>query len=105
MDLKNINLMNDALFKAFMVHENNRELVVDFLYRVTGIEKEVLMKGTFIGGEELSKRKVYNKKQMTDMSLLLENKRRIIVEMNQYNTKNILNKNVTYSFSVLVEET
>lgn len=46
MDLKNINLMNDALFKAMMCHKNNRCLVVDFLHRVTGIEKEVLEKGT-----------------------------------------------------------
>lgn len=38
--------MNDALFKAMMCHKNNRCLVVDFLHRVTGIEKEVLEKGT-----------------------------------------------------------
>lgn len=48
MDPKNINLMNDALFKAMMCHQNNRELVVDFIHSVTGIEKEVLRSGTFI---------------------------------------------------------
>lgn len=105
MDLKNINLMNDALFKAFMVHENNRELVVDFLYRVTGIEKEIIRRGTFVGGEELPKRKIGNKKQMTDTSILLENKRRIIVEMNQYNTGNLFSKNTAYAFSVIIEGT
>ena len=103
MDIKNINLMNDALFKAFMTHENNRTLVVDFLHSITGIEKEILRSGTFIGGEEIAKRKVYTKKQMTDMSILLENKRRIIVEMNQYNTKNLFDKNVMYAFTVIVE--
>lgn len=105
MDTKNINLMNDALFKAFMCHENTRELVIDFLHSVTSISKELLRKGIFIGGEELPKRKTYNKKQMTDMSILYEGKRRIIVEMNQYNTKNLLDKNASYAFSVLVEST
>ena len=55
MDLKNINLMNDALFKAMMCHKNNRRLVVDFLRGVTGIEKEVLEKGTYIGEKKFPK--------------------------------------------------
>ncbi len=103
MDLKNINLMNDALFKAMMCHKNNRRLVVDFLHGVTGIEKEVLEKGTYIGGEEIPKRNISNKKQMTDLSILLGNKRRIIVEMNQTFQRNIFHKNMAYAFSVVIE--
>lgn len=63
LDTKNINLMNDALFKAFMAHENNRCLVIDFIHSLTGIEKEILRKATFISGEEIPIRKVTNKKQ------------------------------------------
>lgn len=103
MDLKNINLMNDALFKAFMCHEKNRGLVIDFLHSITGVEKEILEKGTFIGGEEIRKRKVGMKKQMTDVSILYEDKKRIIVEMNQYVSKNIFEKNTSYAFSVIIE--
>lgn len=47
--------MNDALFKAMMCHKNNRRLVVDFLRGVTGIEKEVLEKGTYIGEKKFPK--------------------------------------------------
>lgn len=57
MNLKDINLMNDALFKAMLSHQNNRELVVDFIHGVTGIKKAILRKGVFIGGEEIAKRK------------------------------------------------
>lgn len=89
--------MNDALFKAFMTHQNNRELVTDFLHSVTGVEKELLKEGVFIE-EEIPKRNVYNKKQMTDTSILLENKGRIIIEINQYNTTNLLVKNTMYAF-------
>ena len=73
MDLKNINLMNDVLFKAFMCHENNRELVVDFLHSVTKIEKEILRRGVFIGGEEIPKRRISTQKQMTDFTVNIEN--------------------------------
>lgn len=103
MDLKDINLMNDALFKAFMCHENNRNLVIDFIHGVTGIEKEILRKGTFIGGEEIAKRRVTTKKQMMDFSVRLGNKQRIIIEMNQSSGENLFNKNDLYAFSVIVE--
>ena len=105
MDLKNINLMNDVLFKAFMCHENNRELVVDFLHGVTGIEKEILRRGVFIGGEEIQKRRISTKKQMTDFNIKLENKQRIIIEMNQKKDESVVDKNGLYAFSVVVELT
>ena len=105
MDLKNINLMNDALFKAMMCHENNRVLVIDFLHSVTGIDKEILHKSTFVGGEEISKRKLSTKKQITDTTVLFENKKRIIVEMNQFYKKTLFDKNASYAFSVIIENT
>lgn len=42
---------------------------------------------------------------MTDLSILLENKRRIIVEMNQSFHRNIFHKNMAYAFSVVIETT
>ncbi len=72
MDLKNINLMNDALFKAIMCHENSREMVVDFIHGVTRIKKEILKSGVFIGGEEIPKRRIFTKKQMTDFTVNIE---------------------------------
>lgn len=103
MDLKNINLMNDALFKAFMSHQNNRDLVIDFIHSLTGIDKEVLRKGTFISGEEIPKKRITSKKQLTDFSIRLGNKQRIVIEMNQSNPSHIFDKNVLYAFSVVVE--
>lgn len=105
MDIKNINLMNDALFKAIMCHKNNRKLVIDLLHVLTGIDKIVLKNATFIGGEEIPKRKISQKKQMTDMTLRLENKHRIIIEMNYTDSKNIFEKNSAYAFSVVIETT
>lgn len=103
--LSNVNLMNDAMFKAFRCHENNRELVVDFLSSVTNIPKEVLLKGKFLGGMEILKRNINNKRQIMDMNVLLDDKRRIIVEMNQYSKTNIFNKNTSYAFSIIIEST
>ncbi len=105
MDLKNINLMNDALFKAMMCHKNNRELVVDLLHVLTNIPKEKLKDATYISGEEIPKRVWMQKKQITDMSVIIDNKQRIIIEMNQEEVKNIFEKNSAYAFSVVIETT
>ena len=37
--MKDINLLNDVMFKAIMINENNREMVADVIYEITGIEK------------------------------------------------------------------
>ena len=42
MNLNNINLLNDCVFKALMTNPNNRELVVDVLHAITKIPKEAL---------------------------------------------------------------
>ena len=105
MKLGTINLMNDCLFKALMTHENNRELVINVLSALTNIDKNEFKKAVFISGEELPKRKLSQKKQITDLTVKLDNKIRIIIEMNQNNSKNIFSKNSTYAFSVIIEST
>ncbi len=97
--------MNDALFKAMMCHKNNRELVVDLLHVLTNIPKEKLKDATYISGEEIPKRVWMQKKQITDMSVIIDNKQRIIIEMNQEEVKNIFEKNSAYAFSVVIETT
>ena len=44
--LKEVNVLNDVLFKALMCHERNRTLVVDVLHTLTGIAKESLYHAT-----------------------------------------------------------
>lgn len=95
--------MNDALFKSFMCHEKNRELVIDLIHSLTGIDKALLKKATFINGEEIPKRKISQKRQITDMTIKIENNHRIIIEMNYCDTKNIFDKNSAYAFSVAIE--
>ncbi len=102
---KNINKMNDAMFKAIMCHENNREMVVAFLNSITGIPKVILRSANYISGEEIIKRKEESKKQTTDMTVKIHDKLQIIIEMNQTYNKNIFYKNTNYSFSRIVETT
>lgn len=61
--------MNDALFKALMCHPNNRELIVDFVNAITHIDKDIIRNATFIGGEEIPKKIISQKKQQTDMTI------------------------------------
>ncbi len=44
--LKEVNVLNDVLFKALMCHKRNRTLVVDVLHTLTGIAKESLYHAT-----------------------------------------------------------
>ena len=46
--LKEVNVLNDVLFKALMCHERNRTLVVDILHALTDIAKESLYHATYI---------------------------------------------------------
>ncbi len=57
----------------------------------------------FIGGEEIPKRRIFTKKQMTDFTVNIENKQKIIIEMNQSKDESVFNKNGLYAFSVIVE--
>ena len=104
--LKEVNVLNDVLFKALMCHERNRTLVVDVLHALTGIKKESLYHATYIGGEEILKSNLKEKKQATDLTIRINDKNRIIVEMNQFKyVKNLYEKNTTYAFSLSVKTT
>ena len=47
---KEINLMNDQLFKAFFRSIEARKMIASFLSSVTGIDKEILINAKYIGG-------------------------------------------------------
>ena len=99
MKLHNINLLNDCVFKALMTNPNNRELVVDVLHAITKIPKEVLNNANYIGGEELPKKIMGQKTQITDVTVKINDKLQIVIEMNQYHTDNVFEKNTLYAFS------
>ena len=61
--LKKINVMNDAVAKAFLRSKEARMIVASFLSEVTGIDKSVLMNATYTGGE-IPKRRSYEKNKV-----------------------------------------
>ena len=100
--LKSINMLNDALFKSLFRSIEAREMVSNFLSELTGIKKEILMNADYQGGE-LPKKKLKEKGKQSDIIIKIEHDNRIILEMNQYKTDFIFEKNVSYAFSIASE--
>ena len=101
---KEINLMNDALFKAIFRSQEARSVVAGFLSSVTGIDKELLMNAKYVGGE-IPKMKLTEKVKISDILVLIGDNRRIVVEMNCSKTNCLFDKNATYVFSNIIELT
>ena len=101
---KEINLMNDAMFKALFRSREARNVVSSFLSSVTGIKKEILMNAKYVGGE-LPKRKLTEKGKESDVLVLIDDNRRIIVEMNYSKSNYMFDKNASYAFSNILELT
>ena len=97
-----INLLNDAMFKALFRSIEARGVVSEVISNLTGIDKEILMKADYQGGE-LPKKKITEKGKISDVIIKVDNNNKIIVEMNQNYTNNIFNKNISYAFSVASE--
>ena len=100
--LKNINMLNDAMFKALFRSIEAREMVSNFLSELTGIDKEILMNADYQGGE-LVKKKLDEKGKTSDIIIKIDRNNKIILEMNQYPTDYIFEKNVSYVFSIASE--
>lgn len=101
-ELKEINLLNDEAFKALFRSIEAREMVSYFLSKLTGIEKEVLMEAEYQGGE-LPKKIIKEKGKKSDIIIKIENNNRIILEMNQFKSDHIFEKNTSYAFSIASE--
>lgn len=103
--IKDFDPKNDAAFKAIMASPNNREMVVDVLHAFTNIPKEDLRSATFIAGEEIVKKNMKEKGQRTDFTIKIASHMQIILEMNDYWSKHIFDKNTLYGLSRVVENT
>ena len=97
-----INLLNDAMFKALFRSIEARGVVSEVISNLTGIDKEILMKADYQGGE-LPKKKITEKGKISDVIIKIDDNNKIIVEMNQNYTNNIFNKNISYAFSIASE--
>ena len=96
-----INMYNDKLFKAFFTSIEARGMVSSFLSAITGIEKEKFVKATYISGLEPTTMTEKEKGKRTDILVKVDNYNRIIVEMNNFETKSIMDKNVRYAFDLI----
>ena len=90
--LKNINMLNDAIFKSLFRSSEAREMVSDFLNEILGIDKQLIMKAEFQGGE-LTKKVLTEKGKASDIIIKIEDNNKIILEMNQFDNDNIFRKN------------
>ena len=99
-----INMLNDALLKALFRSQEARNMIASFLSSITKISKEKLMTAEYVGGEH-PKRRLYEKGKTSDIIVIIDNRNRIIVEVNQYQTDHIFEKNSTYAYSNLLEAT
>lgn len=100
--LEEINMLNDAMFKALFRSMEARDMVASFLSSITGIEKEILKNADYQGGE-LPKKKIKEKGKTSDIIVKIEDNHRIILEMNQYRGDKIFEKNMSYAFSIASE--
>ncbi len=80
-------------------------MVVDVIHILTNIDKELLKNATYIGGEEILKKNIREKKQITDVTIRINDSQKIIVEMNQVKTSNTFSKNSVYTMSRIIEST
>lgn len=97
-----INLINDAMFKALFRSVEARKVVSEVISVLTGIDKDILMKADYQGGE-IPKKNIKEKGKVSDVIIKIDNNNKIIVEMNQSYTNNIFNKNTSYAFSICSE--
>ena len=75
-----------------------------FLSAVTGIDKELLMKAEYTGGE-LLKSNLTERGKIADIIVKVASSKQIIVEMNKYDPGYIFEKNASYAFSLFNEST
>ena len=97
-----INLLNDIMFKSIIRSMEARQLVSKALSAITGISVDVLINADYQGGE-LPNKKLKEKLKVSDVVVKVDDGNRIILEMNQYYTNEIINKNASYAFSAISE--
>ena len=99
---KEINLLNDALFKALFRSKEARGVIASVISIILGIDKDKLIYADYQAGE-LVKNKLFEKGKTCDIIIKIDDGNKIILEMNQIDTKTIFDKNATYSFTIINE--
>ena len=102
MKLESINMLNDAMFKALFRSIEARDMVSSFLSSITGIDKELLLKADYQGGE-LPKKNINEKGKTSDIIIKIEDNHKIVLEMNRFYNDKIFEKNISYAFSIASE--
>lgn len=100
--MQKVNLLNDIMFKSIIRSMEARQLVSKALSAITGISVDVLINADYQGGE-LPNKKLKEKLKVSDVVVKVDDGNRIILEMNQYYTNEIINKNASYAFSAISE--
>ena len=91
-------MLNDAMFKSVIRSKEARPIVNNFLHFLTNIKMDKLETATYMGGE-ITKSHMDEKGKISDVIIKIENCK-IILEMNQTDTKDIFDKNVSYAFAL-----
>ena len=91
-------MLNDAMFKSVIRSKEARPIVNNFLHFLTHIQMDKLETATYMGGE-ITKSHMDEKGKISDVIIKIENCK-IILEMNQTDTKDIFDKNVSYAFAL-----
>ena len=100
--LKTFNMLNDAMFKSVFRSVEARKMVATFLSRITGIEESILESAEYQGGE-LVKNNIQEKGKVSDIIIKIQDDNKIILEMNQYVSNYIFEKNMSYAFTMFSE--
>ena len=91
-------MLNDAMFKSVIRSKEARPIVNNFLHFLTNIQMDKLETATYMGGE-ITKSHMNEKGKISDVIIKIENCK-IILEMNQTDTKDIFDKNTSYAFAL-----
>lgn len=95
-------MLNDAMFKALFRSIEARSMVSSLISSITDIPKEDLMKAEYQGGE-LPKKILKEKGKTSDIIIKIDDGNKIVLEMNQYYSDKIFEKNTSYVFSIASE--
>lgn len=95
-------MLNDAMFKSVFRSVEAREMVATFISHVTGINEELIKNAEYQGGE-LVKQNIQEKGKVSDIIIKIQDNNKIILEMNQYVSNYIFEKNMSYAFTMFSE--
>ena len=99
----NVDLLNDAIFKAIFRSEELRDIIANFLSILTKIPKRDIMKASFQGGE-LPKSHQNEKGRICDVIIKIDENRLIIVEMNKQESPYLIERNSGYLMAIMTQK-